>query len=81
MVVSQARLTSRFQITIPTAVRRALGLEAGDTIYLAVDGDQVVLRTAPGGWTEASRGRGADLWRRVGGAAAIEAERDGWDQA
>jgi AbrB family looped-hinge helix DNA binding protein len=79
MVLSQARLTRKYQITIPTAVRRELGLEAGDTVYLAAEGDRVVLRTAPGGWTESARGRGGELWREVGGVAAIEEERDRWD--
>jgi AbrB family looped-hinge helix DNA binding protein len=80
MVVAHARLTRKYQITIPSAVRKELGLAAGDTVYLALDGNQVVLRSAPGGWTEASRGRGADLWRQVGGVAALEAERNRWDE-
>ena len=80
MVVARARLTQKYQITIPSAVRRELGLKVGDTVYLALDEHQVVLRSAPGGWTEASRGRGADLWRQAGGIAALEAERNSWDE-
>jgi AbrB family looped-hinge helix DNA binding protein len=80
MIVSTAKLTEKYQITIPTEVRRRLGVTAGDVVYLAVEGDQVVLRAARGGWTEASRGLGAEVWQREGGgAAAIERERSSWE--
>ncbi len=80
MVISTAKLTSKYQITLPAEIRRSLHLQAGDVVYLALEGDQVTLRALRGGWTEASRGLGSELWRKVGGAAAIEAERDAWDQ-
>ena len=41
-----SKLTSKFQATVPTPVRKALGLTAGDLIGFEVDGDLVVLRRA-----------------------------------
>jgi AbrB family looped-hinge helix DNA binding protein len=79
MVIATAKLTDKFQITIPAAVRQQLGLKAGDAIYLALEEGQVVLRGAHGGWTESSRGLGAEMWKQVGGASAIERERDSWE--
>lgn len=79
MVLSTAKLTEKYQITIPSEVRRRLGLRAGDVVYLALEGEKVVLRATQGGWTESTRGLGADLWREEGGAAAIERERESWD--
>ena len=80
MVYSTAKLTDKYQITIPREVRRRLGLRAGDVIYLALEGERVVLRGARGGWTESTRGLGADLWKEEGGGAnAIERERDSWE--
>lgn len=79
MVVATAKLTSKYQITIPAEVRRKLRLNSGDVVYLSVEGDRVTLRGLPGGWTEASRGLGAEFWRRQGGVAALEAERDSWE--
>lgn len=79
MVVASAKLTSKHQITIPSEIRRQLHLEAGDVVYLTIEDDQVVLRAARGGWTESTRGLGADLWHREGGGTAvIDAERDSW---
>jgi len=79
MVIAAAKLTEKYQITIPAAVRQQLGLKAGDAVYLALEGGQVVLRGVQGGWTESSRGLGAEMWRQVGGAEAIERERDSWE--
>lgn len=79
MVYTTAKLTDKYQITIPREVRRRLGLRAGDVIYLALEEEKIVLRGARGGWTEATRGLGADLWKEEGGANAIERERDSWE--
>jgi len=79
MVIATAKLTEKFQITIPTAVRQKLGLKAGDAVFLALEEGQVVLRGVQGGWTEASRGLGAEMWKQVGGAEAIQRERDSWE--
>lgn len=50
-----SRITSKGQITIPKAVRAALGLQDGDLVSFAIDGDQAMLHkiaqqpeTAPG---------------------------------
>ena len=79
MVVATAKLTEKFQITIPSEVRRRLGLHAGDLVCLSVEGDRVELRGIRGGWTESTRGLGAEMWKAEGGAAAIERERDSWE--
>ena len=45
MVIKQAKVTSKGQVTIPTEVRDALGLREGDTVSFEVDGqDQAKLR-------------------------------------
>jgi AbrB family looped-hinge helix DNA binding protein len=42
-----AKVTSKGQVTVPKAVRDALGIEEGDEIIFRVDGDRAVLtRTA-----------------------------------
>jgi antitoxin PrlF len=43
----QSRITSKAQTTVPQAVRRALGIRAGDVLEYVIDGDRVVLRKAP----------------------------------
>src|SRR5437016_1979587 len=80
MVLATAKLTEKFQIIIPTEVRRRLGLKAADLVYLALEAGQVILRSCPESWTEGTRGLGAEVWRAEGGAeAAIESERESWE--
>ena len=42
-----ARLTSKGQITVPRAVRRALSLEEGDRVVFRVDGERAILARTP----------------------------------
>lgn len=42
-----AKLTSKGQVTVPKAVREALGLEAGDELVFRVEGDRAVVARTP----------------------------------
>jgi AbrB family looped-hinge helix DNA binding protein len=42
-----AKLTSKGQVTVPKAVRDALGLEAGDEVVFHVEGNRAVLARTP----------------------------------
>lgn len=42
-----ARVTSKGQVTVPKAVREALGIEAGDQIVFRVEGDRAMLARTP----------------------------------
>jgi AbrB family looped-hinge helix DNA binding protein len=79
-MIASAKLSSKFQITIPAAIRRLLGITAGDVVILTCEGGEVILRAAKDGWTESSRGLGTEVWKRAGGgAAAVERERNSWE--
>ena len=45
---SQSSLSSKGQVTIPIAVRRSLGLRAGDAVEFVCEGGQTVLRPVRG---------------------------------
>lgn len=42
-----ARLNSKGQVTIPKAVRDALGVEEGDSVVFRIDGNLVTLQQTP----------------------------------
>jgi AbrB family looped-hinge helix DNA binding protein len=46
-VEAAARLTTKGQVTIPKAVREALGLADGDSVVFRVDGKRAVLARTP----------------------------------
>jgi AbrB family looped-hinge helix DNA binding protein len=56
---SEARITSRNQITIPIEVRRRLGVKSGDKLIFECDGEEVCVK--PG-----STSRVWDKWRGIG---------------
>ena len=45
-MLQTAKLTSKFQTTVPLAVRKVLNLKAGDLVGFEVIGDEIKLRRA-----------------------------------
>lgn len=53
----QATLTSKGQMTLPSAVRTRLGLEAGDHLLVTIqDDDTIILKRRPSAGVTALRG-------------------------
>lgn len=44
MKIAETRVSPKYTTTVPSAVRKALGLEAGDVIEWHVEGDKIVVR-------------------------------------
>lgn len=44
---ASSRVTSKGQVTVPKAVRDALGIQEGDTLVFRVDGQRAVLAKTP----------------------------------
>ena len=75
-----AKLTSKYQITIPAVIRRKLDLQAGDSLVIELDGDRAILRPVHGGHTARLRGLGKTVWTKLGGGESwLEQERQNWD--
>ncbi len=80
MEVLKAKLSSKYQITLPRKVRQALGLQPGDTVVLVVSEDTVRLRRAPKALTEYMEGLGKEVWASLGGVDGyLDEEREQWD--
>lgn len=74
--MSKARMTSKGQLTVPADIRRALGLERGDTVAFELQDEGALLRPAssPASLRGALRGRRLD-WesaRRKAWRARVE---------
>jgi len=75
-----AKLTSKFQITIPLDIRRSLGLHQGDSVVIDLEDDKAVLRPVHGGHVERMTGLGKDVWVSLGGGDTyLQSERASWD--
>jgi len=62
MEMIASRLSAKYQVVIPKAVREALDLQPRDRLLFLVEGDTVILRAQPESYTEALRGLHRDLW-------------------
>lgn len=65
-----ARLTSKGQVTVPKAVRDALGLEEGDEVVFHVEGNRAVLARTPdllslAGWMPVPAAKRNVAWDEV----------------
>mgnify|MGYP000288813315 CR=1 FL=1 len=47
MKVGETKLSSNYLVTVPKAIREALGLKKGDIIEWHIEGDKVVVRKKP----------------------------------
>ncbi len=72
-----ARVSAKYQIVIPRAVREALHLHPHDSLLFLLDGDQVVLRLRPSSFTQTMQGLHQEVWTDPD--AWVEKERAAWE--
>ncbi|HOQ98307.1 MAG TPA: AbrB/MazE/SpoVT family DNA-binding domain-containing protein [Anaerolineae bacterium] len=81
MAIATARVSPRNQLSLPRAVRRALGIEPGDTVLFIVEGDNVRLVRRPSDLSAYTYGLGKEDWARLGGGDAfLREERAAWEE-
>lgn len=77
-------LSSKYQVVVPAQIRRALGIDAGDTLMWQVlqTGGQkkVVAEIKPKNWTKYTRGLGKVIWDNIDIDQYIKQLRAEWSQ-
>ncbi len=76
MKTATARLSTKYQLVVPKAVREALQLEPNSTLLFLIEGDQVILRPQPASFAAALRGLHKELWTKP--EEWLEKERATW---
>ena len=79
MMAIAAKISTKYQVVIPKAVREALGLQPQDRLLFLLDGDTVLLRPEPASFTRALRGLHRDLWPDPD--EWLEQERSSWEDS
>lgn len=72
------RVSKRYQISLPSAVRKRLGIKQGDRLVVEVKGDMMILRREPRGYVDHLSGLHQEIWRHVDVDAYLDGERMGW---
>lgn len=80
-MTEMAKLTSKYQITIPAKVRKSLHIKKGDYLHLEVEKGMVIMRPIPQSYTEYMAGLGKNVWKKLGGGEKyLKKERKSWNQ-
>jgi len=72
------KVSTKHQIVVPSAVRRELGIKAGDRLEVRVEGGDVVLHPRPAKASERLRGLGKGMYG-PDPVAYVRELRDEWE--
>lgn len=80
--MSSTKLSSKYQIVVPKAVRELMRLRAGMTVRLyPLDNARAILVRKPDDYVASMKGLGKDVWQALGGADKyIKQERASWNK-
>ncbi|MBA2556549.1 MAG: AbrB/MazE/SpoVT family DNA-binding domain-containing protein [Chloroflexi bacterium] len=77
--MQSAKVSSKHQISLPSNVRRALGIQPGDRLSVEIREDMLVLRRRPARPSERLRGLGRETWQGVDPVTFVRGLRDDAD--
>jgi AbrB family looped-hinge helix DNA binding protein len=70
------KVSSKYQVSVPSEARRRLGIEAGDRLAVEIVGDALVLRVRSAKPSERLRGLGRESWQGVDPVAYVRELRE-----
>ncbi len=74
-VTSRVKVSSKYQITLPSIVRRRLGIKAGDHLLVEVREGHVILMPEPESYSEALK-RHPEIWEGIDRQEYLRQERE-----
>jgi AbrB family looped-hinge helix DNA binding protein len=74
------KVSTKHQIVVPSAARRALGIEAGDRLSVEVTSEGIILRPRARRAGARLRGLGSELWQGVDPVEYVRQLRQEWDK-
>jgi len=79
MQTATAQVSTAYQIVIPRAVRKALGIKPRDQVIFIIDEDRVYLRLRPKSFIEKLSDLHTHVWRQPSDEW-LHKERESWDE-
>ena len=73
------KVSTKHQIVVPSAVRRQLGIKAGDRLEVRIEDGDVVLHPRPAKASERLRGLGKGMYGGLDAVEFVRRLRDEWD--
>ena len=69
------KVNGRYQITLPAAAQKNLGINAGDRLLVDIQDGMIILVPQPQDYVEYMAGLHQEIWRDVDTAVYLTAER------
>ena len=76
--MQSVEVSGKFQIAIPSAVRRQLGIKRGDRLLVDVRGNHILLMSEPADYAAALIGLHREVWEGVDAQQYVDSERQAW---
>lgn len=73
------KVSTKHQIVVPSAVRRELGIKAGDRLEVRIEAGEVVLHPRSAKASERLRGLGKGMYGGLDAVEFVRRLRDEWD--
>jgi AbrB family looped-hinge helix DNA binding protein len=74
----RVKVSKKYQIAVPSEVRKQLRIDAGDTLLVDVQGDHIVLIPEPKDYVKYMKGLHREVWQDVEPQEYVRRERDAW---
>ena len=76
----RVKVSERYQIVVPAAVRQQLRIERGDHLLMEVRDGYVVLLPEPRNYAERLRGLHREIWEGIEPQEYVRREREAWTE-
>lgn len=76
--MQRVKVSRKFQIAVPSEIRKKLGIRAGDTLLLDVQGEHATLIREPDDWAEKLIGLHRHVWEGIDVDEYLRHERASW---
>jgi len=73
------RVSSRYQISVPSMARKRLNIQSGDRLLVDVQDGVLILIPQPQDYTARLAGLHREVWQGIDTTAYLQEERDAWD--
>jgi AbrB family looped-hinge helix DNA binding protein len=75
----RVKVSSKYQIAVPSAVREHLQIEQGDYLLVEIRDDSILLIPEPDDYVEHLRGLHREVWEGVNPQEYVRQEREAWE--
>jgi len=81
MTAQSVKVSSRYQIAVPSLARERLNIKQGDRLIVDVQDGLLILIPEPSSYVERLSGLHRDIWKSTGTDGYVEQERGAWDES